>query len=176
MRQLKHPAMIVAAIALFIALGGGMAVAAGGLISGSKIKNHSIPVTKLTNSAVSALAGRAQSDFNPDEAGVSSVAYTPIASLTLTAGSYVISAHTTIRDTTENEYTTCELREQGASQLLDAGYGSTTVSAHVASVSLEAPVTTSGGTLKFQCYASADHVTTLYSHLIAIKVGTVTGS
>jgi hypothetical protein len=56
-KQLKHPATVIAALALFVALGGGAAWASG-LISGSKIKNHSIPAKKLTKSAVKALRGR----------------------------------------------------------------------------------------------------------------------
>ena len=55
MKQLKHPATIIAAVALFVALGGGAYAAATALISGSQIKNHSIPVTKLTKSAVKSL-------------------------------------------------------------------------------------------------------------------------
>jgi hypothetical protein len=55
-KQFKHPATVVAALALFFALGGG--AWASGLISGSKIKNHSIPAMKLTNSAVKSLHGQ----------------------------------------------------------------------------------------------------------------------
>ena len=57
MRFLKHPATAIAAIALFVALGGGAAWASG-LISGSQIKNHSIPAKKLTKSAVKSLRGQ----------------------------------------------------------------------------------------------------------------------
>jgi hypothetical protein len=56
-KNLKHPATIVAAIALFVALGGGAAWASG-LISGSQIKNHSIPAKKLTASAIKSLRGK----------------------------------------------------------------------------------------------------------------------
>ena len=42
MKRLTHPATAIAIIALFVALGGGAALASG-LISGSQIKNHSIP-------------------------------------------------------------------------------------------------------------------------------------
>lgn len=56
MKHLKHPATIIAALALFIALGGGAALASG-LISGARIKNHSIPARKLTKSAVRSLHG-----------------------------------------------------------------------------------------------------------------------
>ena len=55
MKQLKHPATIIAALALFVTLGGGAYAAATGLISGSQIRNNSIPVTKLTSSAVRSL-------------------------------------------------------------------------------------------------------------------------
>ena len=58
MKYLKHPATIIAMVALFIALGGGAAAYASGLISGSKIKNHSIPATKLTKSAIKSLRGK----------------------------------------------------------------------------------------------------------------------
>ena len=46
MKQLKHPATIIASVALFLALGGGAVAYASGLINGSQIKNHSIPAKK----------------------------------------------------------------------------------------------------------------------------------
>jgi len=49
MKHLRHPATVIAAVALFIALGGGAAAYATGLISGSQIKDHSIAQKKLTN-------------------------------------------------------------------------------------------------------------------------------
>ena len=58
MKRLTHPATVIAAAALFVALGGGAAAYASGLISGSQIKNHSIPAKKLTKSAVKSLRGR----------------------------------------------------------------------------------------------------------------------
>jgi hypothetical protein len=56
LKRLTHPATIIAALALFIALGGGAAWASG-LISGSKIKNHSIAEKKLSKKAIKALHG-----------------------------------------------------------------------------------------------------------------------
>lgn len=56
MKPLKHPATIIAAIALFVALGGGAAWASG-LISGSQIKNHSIATKKLSKKAIKQLKG-----------------------------------------------------------------------------------------------------------------------
>jgi hypothetical protein len=52
----KHPATFLAALALFIALGSGAAVA-GGLISGRQLVNHSVPESKLTRGAIAALRG-----------------------------------------------------------------------------------------------------------------------
>lgn len=56
-RRLRHPATIIAAVAVFVSLGGGAAAYASGLISGSQIKNHSIPERKLTRSAIASLRG-----------------------------------------------------------------------------------------------------------------------
>jgi hypothetical protein len=55
-KHLKHPATIIAAIALFVALGSG--AYASGLINGSQIKDHSIATKKLTKKAVSSLRGQ----------------------------------------------------------------------------------------------------------------------
>jgi hypothetical protein len=57
-RRLTHPATLIAAAALFLALGGGAAAYASGLISGSQIKNYSIPAKKLTKSAIKTLRGK----------------------------------------------------------------------------------------------------------------------
>jgi hypothetical protein len=55
-KRLLHPATIIAAVALFVALGGG--AWASSLISGSSIKNHSISEKKLTKKAIKALHGQ----------------------------------------------------------------------------------------------------------------------
>jgi hypothetical protein len=56
-KRLTHPATVIAAFALFVALGG-TAAWASGLISGSQIKNHSIAENKLTKKAIKALHGQ----------------------------------------------------------------------------------------------------------------------
>ena len=58
MRFLKHPATVIATVALFVAIGGGTAAYASGLINGSQIKNHSIAAKKLTKSAIKSLHGK----------------------------------------------------------------------------------------------------------------------
>ena len=57
MKSLKHPATILAALALFVALGSGAAVASG-LVSGKRLVNHSVPEWKLTARAISSLRGQ----------------------------------------------------------------------------------------------------------------------
>jgi hypothetical protein len=57
-RFLKHPATVIATVALFVAVGGGTAAYASGLISGSQIKNNSIPAKKLTKAAIKSLRGQ----------------------------------------------------------------------------------------------------------------------
>jgi len=56
--RLRHPATIIAAVAMLVSLGGGAAAYASGLISGSQIENHSIAARKLTRSAIASLRGR----------------------------------------------------------------------------------------------------------------------
>jgi hypothetical protein len=56
-KSFKHPATVIAAVAFFVALGGGAAVA-GRLISGKQLLNHSVPEWKLTPRAIASLQGR----------------------------------------------------------------------------------------------------------------------
>ena len=55
-RKAPSPALVVAMVALFVALGGGAALASA-MISGKNIIDHSIAKKKLTTSAVQALQG-----------------------------------------------------------------------------------------------------------------------
>ncbi len=76
MKHLRHPATIIAAIALFVALGGGAAWASG-LISGSQIKNHSIASKKLTKKAIKQLKGNRGPKGATGAAGAPGAAGTP---------------------------------------------------------------------------------------------------
>jgi hypothetical protein len=197
MRQLRHPATIVATIALFIALGGGMAIAAGGLISGSKIKNHSIPAKKLTSSAITALTGAPGPQGLPGETGLPgpSEAYTvradnpvaieaagkTIATLTLGSGSYVLMANTSISDTAHPENTLCELLAPNKTSI-DLSQVSTSNSGGYptrASVNLMGWLTTAGGGDVTEWCISDDvlgSASASLSRIVAIKVGSVTGT
>jgi hypothetical protein len=68
-KHLKHPATIIAAVALFIALGGGAVAYAAGVITGSQIKNHSIASKKLTKKAIKQLKGNVGPAGAPGAAG-----------------------------------------------------------------------------------------------------------
>jgi hypothetical protein len=61
---LKHPATIIALLALFVALGGGAALASG-MVSGRQIANHSIPQWKLTRRAIRNLRVGARGPAGP---------------------------------------------------------------------------------------------------------------
>ncbi|HUZ16116.1 MAG TPA: hypothetical protein VMU72_08025 [Gaiellaceae bacterium] len=93
---------LIAFLALFVALGGGSAVAAG-YINGSQIKPHSIPENRLAKSAISALKGergpRGPSGPKGDSgaAGLGASAYSDDAGITpLTGGTQTVVKQVTI--------------------------------------------------------------------------------
>ena len=72
MRRVRcNPAMVVALIALFLASTGGAFAAGGALISGSRIKAHSIPLSALTPAAIRALRGKLGPAGPPGQPGAS---------------------------------------------------------------------------------------------------------
>lgn len=205
MKALKHPATIIASLALFVALGEGAALASG-LISGKTIINHSIPEKKLTAAAIKALRGQrgptgpqgqqgqtgptgpqgskggtgATGPIGPSNAYstyAASVALglagSTVASLTLAAGSYVVVAKTTLI-MPSGQGTGCKLIDSSAGVI-----DTSTVSFGVSSYdtpSLLAPLTSSGSTVSVQCVSNETDASANYTHLVAIKVGSVTGS
>ncbi len=204
MKGLRHPATIIASLALFVALGGG--AWASGLISGSQIKNHSIAEKKLTTKAIRALRGHRgptgpagpagslgpQGPIGPSSAtstyNTSTVVYgtagAPIATLTLpapsgtAAASYVILGHTTISDTANTQTTTCSLQLYNSNGTFDRADTSTTVPApQVESVHLVAPLGTVGpAVVHLFCQSDDPNAKASNSHLVAIELGSVTGS
>ena len=199
MNHLKHPATIIAAVALFAAIGGGTAAYASGLISGSQIKNHSIAAKKLTKSAVKSLHGRrgpagpagsrgpqgvqgpvgpsnATSTFTSGSVNIGG-GDTTLASLALAAGSYVVMATTSIYNTSANENSDCGLNDSKAGFLGSDGLVSTDVTnGSQQALSLVAPVTTTGSTVDIDCTSSDVHTNAYDTRLVVIKVGSVTGT
>lgn len=204
MKALKHPATIVASLAFFVALGGGAALATG-LISGKTIVNHSIPENKLTAAAIKALRGQhgpagpqgqtgaagpqgskgdtgATGPIGPSNAYstyASSVALgvggATVASLTLAAGSYVVIAKTTLY-LPSGQGSGCKLIDSSAGVIdtSEASIGTSTLL--YATPSLLAPLTSSGTTVSVQCASNETDAYAYYTHLVAIKVGSVTGN
>ncbi len=204
MKALKQPATIIATLALFVALGGGAALASG-LISGNTIVNHSIPEKKLTAAAIKALRGQqgpagaqgqtgaagpqgskgdpgAKGPIGPSNAYstyASSVALglagATVGSLTLAAGSYVVMAKTTLY-MPSGQGTSCKLTDSGAGVIDTSTVGAIGFSSAYATASLLAPLTSSGTTVSVQCASNEMDASAYYTHLVAIKVGSVAGS
>jgi hypothetical protein len=204
-KALKHPATVIALLALFVALGGGAAVAASGLISGKKIVNHSIPAKKLTAAAVKALhglrgpvgpqgpkgaagaRGLTGPKGDPGPVGPSSATAahatgpvgigttrTLLTSLYLLPGSYVITAKAVIDNgIASGNFVTCYLRD-GAD--VDQAATEADTSAAESTVSLVAPLTTTGSTVDIECSSDLTGTSASHTRLVAIKVGSVTGS
>lgn len=196
MNHLKHPATIIAAVALFVAIGGGTAAYASGLISGSQIKNHSIPAKKLTKSAIKSLHGRrgpagprgpqgvqgpvgpssATSTFTSGSVNIGG-GDTTLASLALPAGSYLVMATTSIYNNSANENASCGLNDSKAGFLGSDGLVSTDVTNdHQQAVSLVAPVTSTGSTVDIDCTSSDVNTNAYDTRLVVLKVGSVTGT
>jgi hypothetical protein len=211
-KHLKHPATIIAAVALFVAFGGGAAAYASGLINGSQIKNHSIPAKKLTASAVASLRGKRgpagpagptgaqgpqgiqgtqgiqgiQGPIGPSSAassydsGGSSLTTDAevVGTLTLAAGNYVVMANTTLYDNTDASNTIlCWLNDSNAGEF-DRTYSQTGSAAnHQVSVSMVGPLTSTGSTVTANCNsANPSNTQAFYTHVTAIKVGSVAGT
>jgi hypothetical protein len=171
MKRLKHPATFVAALALFVALGGGAAAYASGLISGSQIKNHSIAEKKLTKAAITDLLGNAYSVQVTTQVAIHPrTGYRQVASLSLRAGSYIVIAKTLLHNG-GGTGGTCRLRDTRAGTIdITSGYSFDDT------FTLLAPLVTSGSNLQLQCNGQFSEVSAGFTHLIAIRVGSVRGS
>lgn len=179
----KHPATIVASLALFVALGGGTALAGGlnDLISGKKIVSHSIGKEKLTAGAIKALRGHAYSATSlnhdppstqlPDHQG-----WATVESLTLAPGSYVVVGRVTL-NTPSGRGDACRLWNQGDIDFTATGAPwATPGSIEWSTLSLVGPLKTSTSTtVTLECQSLTGGGIAYLSHLVAIKVGSVTG-
>jgi hypothetical protein len=97
-------------------------------------------------------------------------AFTIVASLTLGAGSYVVTAKTTVR-TPMMAGTTCRLTDS-----IDGVIDLNTVSGVAyGTPSLLAPLTTIGSTVAVQCGSNDSDAQAGNTHLLAIRVGSVSG-
>ena len=200
MKALKHPATIIASLALFVALGGEAAMASG-LISGEKIVNHSIPAKKLTAAAIKALRGHTgargpvgpqgiqgvqgiQGNQGPAGPGSNAVVdsvpgttflsapSTQLAQLNLSAGTYIVIGKTSIANTNTGtgENTGCSLDDTQRNEI-DHSQTSTSNAANQSTITVMAPLTTTGSSVSLDCGSTDDSYTTAtQTKLIAIRV------
>jgi hypothetical protein len=209
MKGLKHPATIIASLALFVALGGGAALASG-LISGAKIVNHSISEKKLTAAAVKALRGQqgpagaqgpkgatgaagpqgvqgiqgVQGQIGPsgatsiyNKAGNKFGLSGTVATLALPAGSYLVFGNTFVSDfSSSSNNVNCSIDDSSAGDIDDAGTWLDNAVVPQTTLNLVAPLTTSGSTVSIVCLGQDANSTAFFTHLAAIKLGSVTGS
>jgi hypothetical protein len=99
-----------------------------------------------------------------------------ITSLVLAAGSYVVEAKTTIGDNTSNTNVSCLLVDSTAGSIDETYTSSVAPYPAQHSLSLMAPLTTTGSTVSVEC--DSDTATTIAAdtHIIAIKLGSVSGA
>lgn len=200
MRFLKHPATVIASVALFVAVGGGTAAYASGLISGSQIKNHSIPAKKLTKSAIKSLRGKrgpagprgatgatgvagpagpvGPSNTYAAPVGAGNADGSPLATLTLPAGSYVLQA--ALREVnlgSASAFVACDLNVNGSKVAEELnGMGPNGLpNVYVATMPLLGTTTLAAtGTVTVSCtLTTGSNVAILDVHLVATKVGSL---
>jgi len=175
----KHPATIIASLALFVALGGGTALAGGlsGLISGKKIVNHSIGEEKLTTGAIRALRSHVYiasgAGVGTKINGFSTIVGKP---LTLPAGSYLVFGRARV-STPSGEGARCRL-DYGRDGEIDVTENGLQGSGFkLATLSMHGPLETyARTTVKLECASFQGDGTAGDTEIAAIKVGSVTES
>jgi hypothetical protein len=193
------PALVISVLALFVALGG-TSLAAAGFINGKHIKPHSIPTDRLTKGAIKTLQGAQgppgpqgrrglqgpkgdTGDIGPSNAysGYFAPAYSvagpykKVVSQTLAAGSYLVAATTSI-DMPNAEGTSCKLEDSIKGDLDESIVGALGPTALDESMSLLAPLTTTGSLVSVVCASNDPAATVSFTHIVAIKLGSVSGS
>jgi hypothetical protein len=183
-KGLRHPATILAAVALFVALGGG--AYATSFISGLRIQNHSIPAKKLTAAAIASLRGQRGPagqtgpagptgppgpkgdqgpagtsnvfDFHRDAAAGITGANTTIATGNLTPGNYAIFAKTYLDSspvTAAVGYASCTLSAGSATDTSSLNMGSQAQQVSRGALSMQVShVYVSGGPVVVTCSAT----------------------
>jgi hypothetical protein len=82
---------------------------------------------------------------------------------------------TTVTNSAANENAVCTLDDSVAGEL-DKRFTSTSTTTDSGSLSLLAPLTTTGSTVKFDCTGGQTFTSVFNTHLMAIKLGSVTGT
>jgi hypothetical protein len=115
--------------------------------------------------------------FSSSGGDVMSLAGTTVVSLTLPAGSFVINGKVSIANSSAAETTGCYLLPPGVTSIsgaIDVSFAATDTTDFEETMSLVAPLTTSGGALTIVCFSSSASTDARENQLTAIKVGSVT--
>jgi len=103
-------------------------------------------------------------------------AFKKVVSQTLGAGSYVVAAKTSITMPTA-QGTTCKLEDSIQGELDKAGPAGANGATDLGdTVSLLAPLTTTGSQVSVSCGSNDPAATVAFTHIVAIKLGSVTGN
>ena len=102
-------------------------------------------------------------------------AYKKVVSQTLGAGSYVVAAKTSITMPTA-QGTTCKLEDSIHGELDESRVGASGATNLGETLSLLAPLTTTGSLVSISCASNDPAATAAFTHIVAIKLGSVTGS
>jgi hypothetical protein len=102
-------------------------------------------------------------------------AYKKVVSQTLGAGSYVVAAKTSITMPTAQS-TTCKLEDSIHGELDESRVGASGATNLEETVSLLAPLTTTGSLVSISCASNDPAATVEFTHIVAIKLGSVSGS
>jgi hypothetical protein len=111
---------------------------------------------------------------SPAAQGVGSSLVT-IATLKVSAGSYVVMGNATAADSIDAAVTVCTLDDMVAGTI-GTNSTATTVNPARPSFHLLGPLVTNGSTVTIDCISSSANDSALLVHLVAIEVGSVTGS
>ena len=101
--------------------------------------------------------------------------YKMVVSQTLGAGSYVVAAKTSITMPTA-QGTTCKLEDSIHGELDQSTVGASGATNLGESMSLLAPLTTTGSLVSVSCVSNDPAATVAFTRIVAIKLGSVTGS
>jgi hypothetical protein len=117
--------------------------------------------------------------FSSSGEQVTNLSDTTVVSLTLPAGSFIINGKVSIADSSAEETTGCYLLPPGVtstSGAIDESFAATDTTSPQQTMSLVAPLTTSGGAVTIVCFSSSATTIARSNQLTAIQVGSVTGA
>jgi len=180
----RHPATVIASLALFVPLGGGTALASGlgGLISGKRIVDRSIAERKLSWGAIRALGSHAYVAAAPGATPATPLpvkGWVALKTLTLPAGSYVVIGKTTLgTPSTRDVHCALDYETSGLGGVIDDLWSGGASSGQEWGPLNLAGTAASGDEniqVTLACRSYQPNASVSGSNIVAIKVGSITG-